>query len=155
VATSKISAGVLVFRTGEQGLEVLLAHPGGPFFRNKDEGGWTIPKGEPDEGEAFEAAAVRELAEETGVVATGPLLPLGEVRQKGGKTVHAWACRGELPEGWVPTSSTFEMEWPPRSGRQARFPEIDRAEMFPIEVARRKINPAQAELIERLVKLVG
>jgi predicted NUDIX family NTP pyrophosphohydrolase len=149
------SAGMLMYRRTTRGLEVLLAHPGGPYFVKKDLGGWTIPKGEPDPGEALEAAAQREFTEETGLPVIGERLPLGEIRQKGGKTVHAWAFAGEVPPGFVPTSNLFEMEWPPRSGKRARFPEIDRAEMFPLEVARAKINPAQAEFLDRLVEQVG
>src|SRR6185436_9334966 len=142
------SAGVLMYRRTEGGLEVLLAHPGGPFFTRKDAGGWTIPKGEPNPGEALEAAAAREFTEETGLPMTGPLVPLGEVRQKGGKTVHAWAFEGDLPPGFIPTSNTFELEWPPRSGKKQSFPEIDKAEMFPLDVAREKINPAQAVFLD-------
>jgi predicted NUDIX family NTP pyrophosphohydrolase len=146
-----VSAGLLMYRVDEQGLRVLLAHPGGPFFRNKDAGAWTIPKGEPTSGEELLAAAVREFAEETGLPVREPLIALGEARQKGGKNVHAWAFQGdELPVGFQPASNTFEMEWPPRSGQRARFPEIDRAELFAVEVARTKINPAQAVFLERL-----
>jgi predicted NUDIX family NTP pyrophosphohydrolase len=149
------SAGVLMYRRTDRGLEVLLAHPGGPFFVKKDAGGWTIPKGEPADGEALEAAAAREFTEETGLPVTAPLAPLGEVRQKGGKTVHAWAFSGELPPGFTPASNTFELEWPPRSGRKQLFPEIDRAEMFPLEIAREKINPAQAVFLDRLQELIA
>jgi predicted NUDIX family NTP pyrophosphohydrolase len=155
-ANAKVSAGLLMYRQGEQGLEVLLAHPGGPFFRNKDEGSWTIPKGEPNEGEELRAAAVREFAEETGLPVGEPLVALGEVRQKAGKVVHAWAFAGAaLPPGYEPVCNTFEMEWPPRSGRRQSFAEIDRAELFPLAVARLKINPAQVPLLDRLVALVG
>jgi predicted NUDIX family NTP pyrophosphohydrolase len=146
------SAGMLMYRRTTTGLEVLLAHPGGPYFVKKDLGGWTIPKGEPEPGEAIEAAAEREFKEETGLPVSGARIPLGEIRQKGGKTVHAWAFEGDLPSGFVPSSNDFEMEWPPKSGKRARFPEIDRAEMFPLEVARAKINAAQAEFLERLVE---
>src|SRR5262245_19371812 len=126
---AKVSAGLLMYRRAGGGVEVLLAHPGGPFFRNKDQGAWTVPKGEPTPGEELRAAAVREFLEELGLPAGEPLLPLGEVRQKARKTVHAWAFEGELPPGFTPASNTFELEWPPRSGRRQRFPEIDRAEM--------------------------
>ena len=149
------SAGMLMYRRTERGLEVLLAHPGGPYFVKKDAGGWTIPKGEPDPGEAIEAAAAREFTEETGLPVSGERLSLGEIRQKAGKTVYAWAFAGELPPGFVATSNLFEMEWPPRSGKRQSFPEIDRAEMFPLEVAREKINPAQAAFLDRLVELLG
>lgn len=146
---TKLSAGLLMFRR-RQGLELLLVHPGGPFFRNKDEGAWSIPKGEVEEGAEPYAAALREFSEETGAAAPrGELVPLGEIRQKGGKRVVAWAVEGDLDPSSV-KSNTFEMEWPPRSGRKQRFPEIDRAEFFPLELARRKVNPAQAELVERL-----
>jgi predicted NUDIX family NTP pyrophosphohydrolase len=149
------SAGMLMYRRAAHGLEVLLAHPGGPYFTKKDAGGWTIPKGEPESGEPLEAAAAREFSEETGLPVIGERLPLGDIRQKGGKTVHAWAFAGDVPPGFVPTSNLFEMEWPPRSGRRQQFPEIDRAEMFPLEVAREKINPAQAAFLDRLVELLG
>ena len=149
------SAGMLMYRRTDRGLEVLLAHPGGPYFVKKDAGGWTIPKGEPEPGESVEAAALREFTEETGLPVTGEPLPLGEIRQKGGKTVHAWAFAGDLPPGFVPTSNLFEMEWPPRSGKRQSFPEIDRAEMFPLEVARVKINAGQAAFLDRLVEKLG
>jgi predicted NUDIX family NTP pyrophosphohydrolase len=132
------------------GLELLLVHPGGPFFRNKDEGAWSIPKGEVEEGAEPLAAALREFSEETGAAAPeGELVPLGEIRQKGGKRVVAWAIEGDFDPTSV-NSNSFEMEWPPRSGRKEQFPEIDRAEFFPPELARRKLNPAQAELVDRL-----
>jgi len=149
------SAGVLMYRRTDRGLEVLLAHPGGPFFTKKDAGGWTIPKGEPDPGEALEAAAAREFTEEVGLPVTVPLVPLGEIRQKGGKAVHAWAFEGDLPPGFTPASNTFELEWPPRSGRRQSFPEIDRAEMFPLETAREKINAAQAVFLDRLQAILA
>jgi predicted NUDIX family NTP pyrophosphohydrolase len=135
-----------------RGLELFLVHPGGPFFRNKDEGSWSIPKGEVEDGTDPLAAALREFAEETGAAAPrGELLSLGEIRQKGGKRVLAWAIEGDFPPSAV-KSNTFEIEWPPRSGRKQRFPEVDRAEFFPPELARRKLNPAQAELVDRLEK---
>ncbi len=148
------SAGILLYRrTG--GLEVLLAHPGGPLWARKDEGAWSIPKGEMDEGEDRQAAACREFLEETGHgVPPGPLVDLGSVTQRGGKVVHAWAIEGDLDASLL-RSNTFEMEWPPRSGRTATFPEIDRFEWFRPADARRKINPAQAELIDRLERALG
>jgi predicted NUDIX family NTP pyrophosphohydrolase len=155
VPTKNTSAGLLLYRQGPGGLEVLLAHPGGPFFRNKDAGSWTIPKGEPADGEDALATARREFFEETGLPVAEPLLPLGEIRQKAGKVVSAWAFAGEVPPGFVPRSNTFDIEWPPRSGRRATFPEIDRAELFPLEEARRRINPAQAAFLDRLVALLG
>ena len=146
---TKLSAGLLMFRRS-QGLELFLVHPGGPFFRSKDEGAWTIPKGEVEDGAEPFASALREFAEETGSAPPeGTPVPLGEVRQKGGKRVVAWAIEGDLEPSSV-KSNTFEMEWPPGSGRRERFPEIDRAEFFPPELARRKLNPAQAELVDRL-----
>ena len=150
----KRSAGVLLYQHGEDGIRVLLVHPGGPFWRNKDAGAWSIPKGEIDEGEDELAAARREFAEETGIALTGDFLPLGEVRQAGGKVVTAFAhCRGVDPAAIK--SNTFECEWPPRSGRKQRFAEIDRAEWFDTETARKKINAAQAVLLERLSDAVG
>jgi predicted NUDIX family NTP pyrophosphohydrolase len=145
-----------MYRRGERGLEVLLAHPGGPFFAGKDAGAWTIPKGEPAEGEELRAAAAREFAEETGLPVREPLLPLGEIRQKGGKTVHAWAFPGDaLPAAFRPRSNTFELEWPPRSGRRQAFPEIDRAELFSLEDARTKMNPAQLTFLDRLLEALA
>jgi predicted NUDIX family NTP pyrophosphohydrolase len=140
-----------MFRRRNGALEVLLVHPGGPFFRNKDEGAWTIPKGEAAEGEDLLERAKIEFEEEVGCKPeAAEFIPLGEVKQKGGKIVHAWAFRGDLPENFKHTSNTFEMEWPPQSGQMARFPEMDRAEFFSVDEAKRKINPAQIALLERL-----
>ena len=134
-------------------VEVFLAHPGGPFFKNKDEGSWTIPKGEIPEGEEPFAAALREFEEETGlrIDPASKFIDLGSVRQKGGKLVQAWAVDGDCPEGHRLKSNTLKIEWPPRSGKFQDFPEIDRAEFFPLETARRKINPAQAAFLDRLI----
>jgi predicted NUDIX family NTP pyrophosphohydrolase len=141
-----------MFRNGKNGLEVLLAHPGGPFFRNKDEGAWTIPKGEAAEGEDLLERAKIEFEEEVGFKPeAGEFVPLGQVKQKGGKIVHAWAFEGALPENFKHTSNTFEMEWPPRSGQMAQFPEMDRAEFFLLEKARQKIKAAQTPFLDRLV----
>ncbi len=149
----KLSAGLLMYRIADGELEVLLAHPGGPFFRNKDEGAWSIPKGEPDPEEDLLAAARREFAEETGVTPAGPFQALSPVKQKGGKVVHAWAFLGDCdPVGLV--SNTFPMEWPPKSGRQMEFPEIDKTEFFPLEIAKRKINPAQIPLLDELERIL-
>jgi len=145
------SAGLLLFRRDPDGLRVLLAHMGGPFFATRDAGVWTVPKGEPEPGEELAAAARREFAEELGLpVPTGPLVPLGEITQKGGKVVTAWALEGDLdPADMVP--GTFEMEWPKGSGRLSTFPEVDRAAWWtPAECAAR-IVPAQLELVDRLV----
>ncbi len=149
----KVSAGILVHRTGERGLEVLLAHPGGPLWAAKDEGAWSIPKGELDSAEDPERAARREFAEETGVSVEGELTALGRVRLKSGKEVYAWAWRRDL-DAAVLASNTFTMEWPPRSGRRAEFPEIDRFAWFPLEEARAKVNPAQVAFIDRLEELI-
>ena len=154
-ATGKQSAGLLLYRQGRAGLEVLLAHPGGPFFRNKDEGSWTIPKGAPAEGETLEQAARREFAEEVGIPVSAPLAPLGDIRQKAGKVVHAFAAAGDLPDGFTPVSNLVEIEWPPRSGRRLRFPEVDRAQFFPLATARVKILAAQAPFLDRLLALLG
>src|SRR5258707_8626689 len=144
------SAGILLYRRRGGGLEVLLVHPGGPFWARRDAGAWSIPKGEYGADEDAVAAARREFVEELGVAPPeGAVVDLGEVRQKSGKRVHAWAAAGELdPRGIV--SNTFELEWPPRSGRMVEAPEIDRAEWFALAAAREKINPAQVELLDRL-----
>ena len=145
---SGVSAGILLYRR-RSGLEVLLAHPGGPFWRGRDTGAWTIPKGLVAPGEALLDAARRELREETGLVPDGPFLPLGSVRQKAGKTVHAWACEGDADPATV-TSNTTTIEWPRGSGRRITYPEVDRCGWFALEVAREKLNPAQSELLGRL-----
>jgi predicted NUDIX family NTP pyrophosphohydrolase len=147
---SRVSAGILLFREREGRLQVLLGHPGGPFFAKKDEGSWTVLKGEADLGEELPAVARREFAEETGQEPPDDtMLELGEVRQRGGKTVVAWALAGDLDPATA-RSNSFEMEWPPRSGRLSEFPEIDRVEWFDLESARRKILPAQISFLERL-----
>jgi predicted NUDIX family NTP pyrophosphohydrolase len=150
---AKISAGLLMYRSRAGHLEVLLSHPGGPFFTNKDLGAWTIPKGLVDEDEDQLAAARREFEEETGTRPEGDFVPLGEVVQKGGKTVVAWAFEGDLDPAAI-TSNTFKKEWPPRSGRWQTFPEVDRAAFFSIAEAKTKINPAQAQFLGRLETLL-
>jgi predicted NUDIX family NTP pyrophosphohydrolase len=150
----KLSAGLLMYRVCRGEISVLLVHPGGPFFRNKDDGAWSIPKGEVDPEEDLLACAKREFQEELGVPAAGPFLPLSAVKQKGGKIVHAWAVEGECDTTQI-ASNTFELEWPPKSGRIQRFAEIDRAEFFAIDVAKTKINPAQAPLIDELAELLA
>jgi predicted NUDIX family NTP pyrophosphohydrolase len=144
------SAGILLYRQTGRGLEVLLVHPGGPFWRHKDEGAWTIPKGEMDEGEEASVTARREFLEETGSVLAGPLEPLGDIRQRGGKRVTAFAVKGELDADAI-TSNTFEIEWPPKSGKTGVFPEIDRAAWFDLPLARVKILESQRTFLDRLV----
>jgi len=149
------SAGILLHRTGNGGREVLLVHPGGPFWAKKDAGAWSIPKGELDPGEDPRACALREFAEETGtVLPPGELGDLGEVRLKSGKTVVGFAAAGDLDAGAI-ASNTFELEWPPRSGRRQAFPEVDRAGWFSLDAAREKLNPAQAPFVDRLEALLG
>ena len=148
-----VSAGLLLYRRAPGGLEVFLAHPGGPFWVRKDEGAWTIPKGVVDEGEELLAAARREFEEETGIRPEGPFLPLGSVRQKAGKVVHAWAWEGDADPASV-RSNVTRTEWPRGSGRWHTYPEIDRCAWFDLETAKRKINPAQAELIDRLERML-
>jgi predicted NUDIX family NTP pyrophosphohydrolase len=147
---SRISAGLLMFRRRDNELEVLLAHPGGPFFARKDDGVWTIPKGEAAPGEDLLTRAQIEFEEEVGFRQHGEWIELGSIKQKGGKIVHAWAFEGDLPESFECKSNLFEMEWPPRSGRRKKFPEVDQVCFFSEEVARRKIKPAQALLLDRL-----
>ncbi len=151
---TRISAGLLMYRKHQADVQVLLVHPGGPYFRNKDEGAWTIPKGEIDSGEDLLDAVRREFQEETGLTPAGPFLALGCVQQKGGKIVHAWAIEQDCDPTTL-VSNTFVLEWPPNSGEWVEFPEIDRAEFFDLEVAKRKINPAQIELIENLGQHMG
>ncbi len=147
------SAGLLLFRPGARGVEVLLVHPGGPFWARRDLGVWSIPKGLPNEGEDLLDAARREFSEETGFVAGEGAVTLGQVRQKSGKLVHAWAVPGDADPAHL-RSNTFQLEWPPRSGKLREFPEVDRAEWFTIEEARRKIVPGQVPFLERLVELL-
>jgi predicted NUDIX family NTP pyrophosphohydrolase len=149
----KRSAGLLMYRHARRGIELLLVHPGGPFWARKDDGVWSIPKGEYDDGEHPLAVAKREFAEELGVVADGAFADLGEVTQAGRKVVRAFALEGDLDVSRV-TSNTFEMEWPPKSGRRQSFPEVDRAEWFSPAEARRKILSGQQPFIGRLLALV-
>jgi predicted NUDIX family NTP pyrophosphohydrolase len=139
-----------MYRLKNDKFEVLLVHPGGPFFARKDDGAWTIPKGEAALGEDLLTRAQIEFEEELGIPPDGNWIPLGSVKQKGGKTVHAWAFEGDLPEPFQLESNTFEMEWPPCSGKHRKFPEIDQAVFFSDKVARRKINPAQVAFLDRL-----
>jgi predicted NUDIX family NTP pyrophosphohydrolase len=144
---SRISAGLLMYRLQDGKLQVLLAHPGGPYFKNKDDGAWTIPKGEVEPGEDLLATACREFQEETGITPQGPFTALAPIRQKGGKLVHAWAFEGNCDPASI-ASNTFTMEWPPKSGRQMAFPEIDRADFFDLVVARQKIKAGQEALVD-------
>lgn len=141
----------MMFRRTPEGPEVFLAHPGGPYFARKDDGVWTIPKGEPEPAEELLACAIREFEEETGMKPQADAyLPLGSVRQAGGKTVHAFAFEGDFEQRAL-RCNTFELEWPPRSGRKQSFAEIDRVAFFAIDEARRKLNPAQVPLLDRLL----
>ena len=152
--SGKRSAGLLLYRKRDGALEVFLVHPGGPFWAKKDAGAWSIPKGEIDEGEDPLAAAKREFAEETGLRPDGELVALAPIRQKGGKVVLAWAIEGDCDARAI-KSNVFSMEWPPKSGKMAEFPEIDRAEWFSLDEARRRINPGQLPLIDELQEISG
>jgi predicted NUDIX family NTP pyrophosphohydrolase len=147
------SAGILLYRRRAGRLEVLLAHPGGPFWRKRDEGAWTIPKGLVQASESAEEAARREFREELGIECEGALVALGSVRQRSGKIVEAFAAEGDFEIDGL-ASNTFELEWPPRSGRVATFPEIDRAEWFELAQARVKMLDAQRPLLDRLEALL-
>ena len=145
----RLSAGLLMYRIRDGIIQVLLAHPGGPFFQSKDEGAWSIPKGEPDADEDLFLTAQREFEEETGLKPCGPFIPLKPIKQKGGKVVHAWAFQGDCHPTAI-TCNTFTMEWPPRSGKQMEFPEIDRAEFFDLATARKKIKSGQESFLDEL-----
>jgi predicted NUDIX family NTP pyrophosphohydrolase len=148
--TGRTSAGILLWRRRGRGLEVLLGHPGGPMWARKDAGHWTVVKGEIEPGEEPQEVARREFAEETGHdLPNGPMVDLGEIRQKSGKVVHAWGVEGDL-DPTTAVSNTFEMEWPPRSGRRVEFPEIDRVEWFDLDEARRRLKDAQVPFLDRL-----
>jgi predicted NUDIX family NTP pyrophosphohydrolase len=154
VTPSTVSAGLLLYRRTREGLELFLAHPGGPFWADRDAGAWTIPKGLPDGEESLLAAAQREFEEETGITPHGPFLDLGSVRQRAGKVVRAWAWEGDADPERI-TSNSVRTEWPRGSGRWLTFPEVDRCAWFDAETARVKINPAQAELIDRLERALA
>ncbi len=154
---AKRSAGILLYRRVAEDLQVLLVHPGGPYWAKRDLGAWTIPKGECEAEEEPRGCALRELAEELGAAPRldgNALIDLGAVRQKSGKVVEAWAGEGEFDPAEL-RSNSFELEWPPRSGEQRQFPEVDRAEWFDPDLARRKILAAQAELVDRLLAQLG
>lgn len=148
------SAGLLMYRIKDGAVQVLLAHPGGPYYARKDDESWSIPKGEPGPDEDLFCTAQREFEEETGLKPAGPFVPLQPVKQKGGKIVHAWAFEGDCDPATI-HSNTFTMEWPPRSGQQKQFPEIDRAEFFDLETARRKIKFGQVGLIDELEMILN
>jgi predicted NUDIX family NTP pyrophosphohydrolase len=156
---TKRSSGILLYRDGDDGdTEFLLVHPGGPYWARRDEGAWSIPKGGIEGEEGSREAALRELDEELGPAAPdldpGELIELGSVRQRAGKVVDAWAAEGDFDPAAL-DSNTFEMEWPPRSGREVEFPEVDRADWFDLEGARRKLLPAQSEFLDRLLEHLG
>jgi predicted NUDIX family NTP pyrophosphohydrolase len=149
----RISAGLLMYRFRDGILEVLLAHPGGPYHKNKDDGAWSIPKGEIEPDEDLFDAAKREFQEEIGFMPVGRFIPLSPVKQKGGKIVHAWAFEGDC-DPCSTVSNTFSLEWPPHSGKLREFPEIDRTNFFDADTARRKIKAGQAGLIDQLENLL-
>jgi predicted NUDIX family NTP pyrophosphohydrolase len=154
---AKRSAGILLFRRGGGAVEFLLVHPGGPFWAKKDAGAWSIPKGQIEDDEEPRACAIRELGEELGEAPEldpEQLVELGSIRQRAGKVVEAWAAEADFDPASL-ASNTFAMEWPPRSGKQQEFPEVDRAEWFSPDAARAKILPAQAELLDRLLERLG
>ncbi|MGY4515859.1 NUDIX domain-containing protein [Lysobacter sp. HA18] len=148
------SAGILLYRKRPNGLHVLLAHPGGPFWHSRDAGAWSIPKGGPMPGENAEQTARREFEEELGMAATGELAPLGRLRQKGGKWVEAFAMEGDFDPAQL-NSIMFRMEWPPRSGRFSEFPEVDQARWFALDEARDKMLESQRPLLDRLDTLIN
>ena len=148
------SAGLLLYRRASTGLELFLAHPGGPFWQRRDAGAWTIPKGAVEPGETLLAAACREFQEETGIAPVGPFLALGSIRQKAGKLIHAWAWEGDADPALI-RSIRMETEWPRGSGRRISFPEVERCGWFGPAAARIQLNPAQAELVDRLESALG
>jgi predicted NUDIX family NTP pyrophosphohydrolase len=152
---ARVSAGLLMYRYRFDELEVFIAHPGGPWFPYRDYDVWTIPKGELEPGEDLLSAAIREFHEEVGIEPTGPYLELGCIRQRGGKTVHAWAFEGDFDEAAGFRSNLVEIEWPPGSGRWERWPEVDRAGFFSIPQAKERLKLAQHPLLERLMSALG
>jgi predicted NUDIX family NTP pyrophosphohydrolase len=153
-AMPRLSAGFLMYRIRNGSVEVLLTHPGGPLFHSKDDGAWSIPKGEPKLNEDLLVTAQREFEEETGLKPNCPFIPLAPIQQKGGKIVNAWAFEGDCDPKAI-KSNTFTMEWPPLSGRQMEFPEIDRAKFFDLDMAKKKIKSGQEKLIEELKTILG
>jgi len=148
------SAGLLMYKIIDDSIEVLLAHLGGPYYKNKDNGYWTIPKGEPDTAEDLLQTAIREFTEETGINPKGSFIPLGSITQKGGKEVYCWAVEGNLPDNYSHKSNLIEIEWPKGSGRKIKIPEIDKIEFFRLREAKNKIKETQIPLIERLEKIL-
>ena len=153
--STKVSAGLILYRRQSGEFEFLLVHLGGPFWTKKDDGAWFLPKGEVNPGENEKAAAIREFQEETGLAIdpAAPLISLGTVKHKSGKLVHAWALEGDCDPGSL-RSNTFEVEWPPRSGKKQTFPEIDRAAFFTFAAAERKMHPTEFDFLSRLVRLL-
>lgn len=151
---AKISSGILLYRNHTSVIEIFLVHPGGPFFAKKDEGSWTIPKGELMEDEDPLSAAIREFEEETGYKPAGDFIELPGIKQKGGKIVKCWAVKGDLDPLAI-VSNTFEMEWPPRSGKKKSFPEVDKAAWFTVSAACVKINERQVDLINKLLEIIA
>jgi len=152
---AKLSAGILVYRVKRKGLEVFLCHPGGPFYKNKDDGVWTIPKGEFDESEEAFAAAKREFEEETGQKMSGDFIGMKPIKYKDGrKIVYAWAVKGDIDTSKI-KSNTFSLEWPPKSGKYIDVPEVDKGDWFSIEVAKQKILPSLLSLLEDLVENIA
>lgn len=152
MSSQKNSAGILLYKIENRKLHVLLVHPGGPFWQKKDSGAWSVPKGEYEQEEEALNAAIREMKEETGLDVSGNVIELSPVKQKSGKRVRCWAVEGDFDLARF-RSNTFEMEWPPRSGKKRSFPEVDRAEWFELEEAAKKINPGQKPLLDDLEKL--
>jgi len=151
----RLSAGLVMYRLRNGDLQIFLAHPGGPLYQSKDDGYWTIPKGEPPENEPLLNAAMREFEEETGIKPRGPYIDLGSIRQKGGKIVYGWAFEGGDESPQPIRSNTFEMQWPPGSGKMQSFPEVDRARFFSLAEGKRKLKETQWPLIERLIVRLG
>lgn len=149
----KRSAGILMFRRRDSGIEVLLVHPGGPFWKNKDAGAWSIPKGEHGEADDPLEAVKREFKEETGIPVRGEFVALDEIKQPSGKLIRAWALEGDCNAATI-RSNTFSMEWPPKSGRMQEFPEVDRAEWFSMDEARKRIVKGQSGFLDRLMAKV-
>lgn len=155
MAGKRKSAGLIMFRRTNGETEVFLAHPGGPYFHKKDDGHWSIPKGEPDTDEELLVTAIREFKEETGITPIGEFIPLGSIVQKGGKEVFAWAFESDLPKNYVHECNFFEEEWPPNSGEYREFPEVDKVGFFGIKEAKQKIKGTQIPLIDRLLKIIN